>query len=111
MSLEWFSTLNPVLQALLGTLFTWGVTALGASMVFFFKNIKRKILDSMLGFAAGVMIAASFWSLLAPAIELAEESSTLPAWMPAVIGFLTGGLFLWSVDKILPHVHLGLPTD
>jgi ZIP family zinc transporter len=111
MSLEWFSNLNPVLQALLGTLFTWGVTALGASMVFFFKSIKRKILDSMLGFAAGVMIAASFWSLLAPAIELAEESSTLPAWMPAVIGFLTGGLFLWGVDKILPHVHLGIPTN
>jgi len=111
MSLEWFSNLNPVLQALLGTLFTWSVTALGASMVFFFKNIKRKILDSMLGFAAGVMIAASFWSLLAPAIELAEESSPLPAWIPAVIGFLIGGLFLWSVDKILPHLHLGLPTD
>jgi len=65
----------------------------------------------MLGFAAGVMIAASFWSLLAPAIELAEESSPLPAWIPAVIGFLIGGLFLWSVDKILPHLHLGLPTD
>jgi zinc transporter, ZIP family len=110
MSIEWFSNLNPILQTLVGTLFTWGVTALGAAMVFFFKSINRKVLNSMLGFAAGVMIAASFWSLLAPAIELAEESS-LPGWMPAVIGFLLGGVFLWSVDKLLPHLHIGLPTN
>jgi len=110
MSLEWFSNLNPVLQALLGTLFTWGVTALGASMVFFFKNIKRKILDSMLGFAAGVMIAASFWSLLKPAIEMAEENGSIP-WIPALIGFLTGGAFLLLIDKILPHLHMGLAVD
>jgi ZIP family zinc transporter len=111
MSFEWFTQLNPILQALLGTLFTWGVTAVGAAMVFFFKTINRKVLDSMLGFAAGVMIAASFWSLLAPAIDMAAESSNLPAWMPAVIGFLLGGVFLWSVDKVLPHLHLGLPTS
>lgn len=111
MSLTFFSTLNPVVQALLGTLFTWGLTAVGAAMVFFFKSIDRKVLDSMLGFAAGVMIAASFWSLLAPAIAMAEESSRLPSWLPAVIGFLAGGLFLWSVDKILPHLHLGLDTS
>lgn len=107
----WFINLNPIVQALLGTLFTWGVTAIGAAMVFFFKSINRKILDSMLGFAAGVMIAASFWSLLAPAIDMAEESVTLPAWFPAVIGFLLGGGFLWLVDRILPHLHIGLPTN
>jgi ZIP family zinc transporter len=106
----WFANLNPILQALLGTLFTWGVTAIGAAMVFFFKSINRKVLDSMLGFAAGVMIAASFWSLLAPAIDMAEESEILPAWFPAVIGFLLGGAFLWVVDRVLPHLHIGLPT-
>jgi len=101
---------NPVLLALFATLFTWFVTALGSSMVFFFKTINKKILNSMLGFAAGVMIAASFWSLLKPAIEMAEESGTLP-WMPALIGFLSGGAFLFLVDKLLPHLHLGLSTD
>ncbi len=108
--LEWFTTLDPVLQALLATLFTWFITALGASMVFMFKTINRKVLDSMLGFAAGIMIAASFWSLLAPAIEMAESMGT-PAWIPAVVGFLAGGFFLWIVDKILPHLHLGFPTN
>ena len=108
--IDWIASLNPIVQALLATLFTWGVTALGASMVFFFKEINRKVLDSMLGFAAGVMIAASFWSLLAPAIEMAEESN-VPGWIPAVVGFLLGGLFLWVVDKILPHLHLGLKIE
>ncbi len=101
---------NPVLLALYATIFTWGVTALGASMVFFFKSINRKVLNSMLGFAAGVMIAASFWSLLKPAIEMAEESDSL-SWVPALIGFLSGGAFLLIIDKILPHLHLGLSTD
>ena len=110
MTFEWLAKLSPVVQALLGTLFTWGVTALGAAMVFFFKSINRKVLDSMLGFAAGVMIAASFWSLLAPAIEMAAGSS-LPAWFPAVVGFLVGGIFLWAVDKVLPHLHIGLPIS
>ena len=105
---NWFAELNPVLQALLATLFTWFVTALGAGLVFFFKTINRKVLDAMLGFAAGVMIAASYWSLLAPAIEMAEESN-LPAWIPATTGFLLGGFFLWIADKILPHLHLGFP--
>jgi ZIP family zinc transporter len=86
MIIEGMSQFNPVMQALLATLFTWGVTALGAGMVFFFKAIERKVLDSMLGFAAGVMIAASFWSLLAPAIEMASESN-IPAWLPAFTGF------------------------
>ena len=101
----WFSELSPILQALLATCFTWFVTALGASVVFFFKQINKKVLDSMLGFAAGVMIAASFWSLLAPAIEMAEQSGK-PAWIPASIGFLAGGAFLMLVNKILPHLHV-----
>ncbi len=108
--LEWFIALSPVYQALMATLFTWFVTALGASAVFFFKSIDRTLLDGMLGFAAGVMIAASFWSLLAPAIEMAE-SGPFPPWVPAVVGFLLGGGFLWLIDRILPHLHLGFPTD
>ena len=107
---NWFTGLSPVLQALIATLFTWFVTALGAALVFFFKTINRKVLDGMLGFAAGVMIAASYWSLLAPAIEMAEEGS-LPAWVPATSGFLLGGLFLYIADKIIPHLHLGFPMD
>jgi ZIP family zinc transporter len=106
--LEWFSQLGPIWQALLATCFTWGVTALGAALVFFFKNVNQKLLDGMLGFAAGVMIAASFWSLLSPAIELAEESD-LPSWLPVAIGFLLGGAFLVVADKLLPHLHLGFP--
>ena len=101
---------NPVLLALIATLFTWFVTALGAAMVFFFKSINEKILNSMLGFAAGVMIAASFWSLLEPAIEMSETTMSHP-WMPALIGFLGGGAFLFLVDKILPHLHMGLSID
>jgi zinc transporter, ZIP family len=110
MDLTWLLEYNPVLLALLATLFTWFVTALGAAMVFFFKNINQKILNSMLGFGAGVMIAASFWSLLKPAIDMAEENGNVP-WIPAVVGFLTGGAFLYLVDKILPHVHRSLSTD
>jgi ZIP family zinc transporter len=107
---NWFSGLNPVVQALIATLFTWFLTALGAGLVFFFRHINRKVLDGMLGFAAGVMIAASYWSLLAPAIEMAEEGG-LPAWIPATVGFLMGGFFLWIIDKILPHLHLGFPRE
>jgi len=106
----WFLNLSPIMQALLATCFTWFVTALGASAVFFFKTINRKVLDGMLGFAAGVMIAASFWSLLAPAIEMDEASGGIP-WVPATVGFLLGGAFLWGVDKILPHLHIGYPTE
>jgi len=105
-----FPNLHPVVQALLATLFTWLLTAFGAAVVFLFKTIRRKILDGMLGFAAGVMIAASYWSLLAPSIEMAETMGLIP-WVPATIGFLMGGGFLWIVDKILPHLHMGLPMD
>lgn len=108
--INWFIGLSPVMQALMATLFTWFVTALGAAMVFFFKEINKKVLNGMLGFAAGVMIAASFWSLLSPAIDLAESSGMIP-WVPAVIGFLGGGVFLYLVDQFLPHLHLGLPTS
>lgn len=102
---------NPILLALFATLFTWGVTALGASLVFFFKNIKKRVLNLMLGFAAGVMIAASFWSLLAPAIEMEEAKGSSDAWVPAVLGFLSGGAFILLIDKLLPHLHSRLPID
>ena len=110
MNFEWLLKYNPILLALLATLFTWGVTALGSSMVFFFKSINKRVLNIMLGFAAGVMIAASFWSLLAPAIEMSEASGTT-GWIPAVVGFLAGGAFLFTVDRILPHVHMNLAVD
>lgn len=97
------------MQAFIGTCFTWFMTALGASVVFFFKRINRKVMDGMLGSAAGVMIAASFWSLLAPAIRMVEDAGGTP-WIPALVGFLSGGVFLWGVDKILPHLHAGFPT-
>jgi ZIP family zinc transporter len=101
-----FAQWNPVLQALIGTLFTWFMTALGAAAVFLTREVKHKLLDTMLGFAGGVMIAASYWSLLAPAIEMAEDGP-LPAWVPAAVGFLLGGAFLRAVDMLLPHLHRG----
>ena len=108
MRLDFMAQLNPVLQALIATGFTWFVTALGAGMVFFFKSINRKVLDVMLGFAAGVMIAASFWSLLAPSIDMAEAAGGIK-WIPPLVGFLLGGAFLKLADALLPHVHMGNP--
>ena len=107
---EWLTGLNPIVQALLATCFTWFLTAAGAGLVFFFRTINQKVLDGMLGFAAGVMIAARFWSLLAPAIAMAEEAGGT-AWIPATVGFLLGGAFLWAADKLLPHLHVGYPTE
>ncbi|MBL7215909.1 MAG: ZIP family metal transporter [Phycisphaerae bacterium] len=107
---EKFEQLSPVLQALLATLFTWGVTALGAAAVFLAKDISRKVLDFMLAFAGGVMIAASFWSLLAPGIEMAENQGKI-AWIPAAVGFLLGGAFIRLIDVVLPHLHLGYPMS
>ncbi len=101
---EWIYA-NPIFAAFLGTLFTYSVTALGAGLVFPFKNVSKKLFNGMLGFSAGVMIAASFWSLLSPSISLSEELGFIP-WVPAVIGFLLGGLFLLLVDKFLPHMHV-----
>jgi ZIP family zinc transporter len=107
--LEVLEEQNHIFQAFLATLFTWGVTALGAAAVFLTKGISRRILDFMLGFAAGVMVAASYWSLLAPAISMSELMGRL-AWFPAAVGFLLGGFFIRLIDKILPHLHLGFPT-
>jgi ZIP family zinc transporter len=107
---DWFVGLSPIWQALIATCFTWFLTAAGASAVFFFKSVSRKVLDGMLGFAAGVMIAASFWSLLAPAIEMAAELN-IPDWVPATVGFLLGGAFIRLIDMVLPHLHMGLPTE
>ena len=101
--LVFFRQYHPVVQALIATLFTWFVTAAGAVPVLFTKRLNARLMDGMLGLAAGVMIAASFWSLLAPAIEMAGGS-----WVPATIGCLVGGLFLYIIDKILPHLHPGL---
>jgi ZIP family zinc transporter len=106
--LESLANFSPVVQALFGTIFTWFLTALGAAGVFFMKKLNQKLLDLMLGFAAGVMIAASFWSLLAPAIEM-SRGGNVPSFVPAVSGFLLGGAFLWALDRLLPHLHLGLP--
>ncbi|MHB9032535.1 MAG: ZIP family metal transporter [Anaerolineae bacterium] len=107
---DWFAQLSAPLQALGGTTFTYGMTAAGALMILFLKGINRKVMDGMLGFAAGVMIAASFWSLLAPAIAL-SETGPLPSWMPATLGFLLGGAFLRGVDLVLPHLHPGLQMN
>lgn len=116
--IDWFTTSPPVLQALVAGLFTWSITALGAAVVVFARSVNQRLLDGMLGFAAGVMLAASFWSLLAPSIELAS-ASTLPTWFPAASGLVLGGAFLWTADRIIPHLHLfqdrtqaeGLPTE
>ena len=97
---DWFASQPAVQQALLATLFTWGVTALGASLVFFARRVDDRLMASMAGFAAGVMIAASFWSLLAPAIEMAESSGQR-AWLVAAVGFLLGGAFLYAADQLL----------
>jgi ZIP family zinc transporter len=108
--IEFLEQFNPVTQAFIATLFTWGVTAAGASLVFFTNALNRKLMDCMLGFAAGVMIAASFWSLLAPGIEMAEQMGMTP-WLVATIGFMGGGIFMRITDKFLPHLHPGLAMD
>ena len=107
---------TPVMQALYAGLFTWILTALGASLVFFFKSSNRKILDISLGFTGGVMIAASFWSLLSPAISYVEMQneyglSNLPPFLPPAIGFFFGALFLYVLDKVIPHLHIFAKRD
>ena len=96
---------NPIYQAFYATLFTWGLTALGAAFVFFFKSINRAVFDGMLGFTGGVMVAASFWSLLFPAIEMSAGEGFIKV-MPAAIGFGLGALFIFGIDKVLPHIHI-----
>ena len=101
-----FTEVGPVRSALIATTFTWLVTAAGASLVFFFKTIDRKILDIMLGFTGGVMVAASFWSLLNPSIEMSERLYPRAPWMPAAVGFLGGSFFIYALDKYTPHLHI-----
>ncbi|MAO71102.1 MAG: ZIP family metal transporter [Flavobacteriales bacterium] len=108
---KWFINQDAIMQALYAGLFTWGLTALGASLVFLFKNPSRKVLDISLGFTGGVMIAASFWSLLSPAISYVEMQnemglSSTPSWIPPAIGFFLGALFLFVLDKVIPHLHI-----
>jgi ZIP family zinc transporter len=107
---SWIENLHPVVQALIAGIFTWAISAIGAAAVFTTKTVSQKVLDSMLGFAGGVMIAASFWSLLAPAIEMSAEHKVAP-WIPAAAGFLLGTIFLRAIDKILPHLHIGFPIE
>jgi ZIP family zinc transporter len=102
---DYLSSIDPILAALYATLFTWFLTALGASVVFFFKSMNRAALDGMLGFTGGVMVAASYWSLLAPAIEMSEGEGFVKV-MPAAVGFLLGAFFLFGLDKVLPHLHI-----
>ncbi|SDM22186.1 zinc transporter, ZIP family [Aerococcus urinaehominis] len=105
--MNWFINLNPIWQASLAGVFTWACTAAGASLVYFFNTINKKLLAIMNGFAAGVMIAASFWSLLAPAISYAEANGYgRLAFLPAALGFMGGGIFLRLLDKVIPHLHL-----
>ncbi len=116
--IEWFAEQSPLVQAALATCFSWFVTAAGAALVFVLRGEDRRLLDGMLGFTAGVMTAASFWSLLAPAAEYAE-GGVLPPWVPVTGGFVLGAVFLVVVDRLLPHLHLdaprgeaeGLPTE
>jgi ZIP family zinc transporter len=107
---ETLAGLHPVTQALIATLFTWGLTALGAGVVFFVRDLNRRFLDAALGFTAGVMIAASCWSLLNPAIELAAAMG-MTSWVPPLVGFLLGGAFIRIVDRFLPHLHLFTPVE
>ncbi|MEJ6599069.1 MAG: ZIP family metal transporter [Crocinitomicaceae bacterium] len=108
---DYLASIDPVLAALYATLFTWFLTAAGAGLVFFFKTLHRGVLDAMLGFTGGVMVAASFWSLLAPSIEMSESMYPSMKWMPAAVGFLVGALFLFGLDKILPHLHINFREE
>lgn len=112
-SIEAFiSQYSPIQQALAATTFTWILTALGASFVFFFKTMNRQFFDGMLGFTGGVMIAASYWSLLAPAIEISPTSNPgVPEWFPAAVGFLSGALFIYGLDKVMPHLHINFKKE
>lgn len=103
--IHFFESIDPILAALLATTFTWGLTAFGASFVFFFKNMNRVVLDGMLGFTGGVMVAASFWSLLAPAIEMSKGDGFAKV-IPAAAGFMLGAVFIFGLDKVLPHLHI-----
>ena len=102
---SYFESIDPIYAAFLATLFTWGLTAAGAALVFLFKSMNRAVLDGMLGFTGGVMVAASFWSLLAPGIEMSEGEGFVKV-IPAAVGFLLGAIFIFLLDKVLPHLHI-----
>ncbi|MGL5042347.1 MAG: ZIP family metal transporter [Culicoidibacterales bacterium] len=106
MSLEWFKTLPPVTQAFAGGMLGFIVTTLGASIILVVKNVNQKLIDGMLGFSAGIMIAASFWSLLNPAIDQVMEGYGKSGFWMIAVGFLLGGGVLWALDKIIPHLHM-----
>ena len=108
--LAYFESINPVLAALYATLFTWGLTAAGASLVFLFKTMRRSLFDAMLGFTGGVMVAASYWSLLAPAIDMSPGDGFMKA-VPAAVGFFLGALFLYALDKLVPHLHINFAKE
>ncbi len=103
--IDYFESIDPILAAFYATLFTWGLTAAGAALVFFFKGMNRAVLDGMLGFTGGVMVAASFWSLLAPGIEMSPGEGFVKV-IPAAVGFFLGAIFLYGLDKVLPHLHI-----
>ena len=108
---RFFEGIDPALAALIATTFTWLVTALGASLVFFFKTMHRAALDAMLGFTGGVMVAASFWSLLSPSIAMSEKMYPTMPWMPAAVGFFLGAMFFYGLDKVMPHLHLNFAEN
>lgn len=107
---EHFKNLSPIIQALIGGLFTWFITLIGSAFVFLPFEPSQKLKDGMLGFAAGVMMAASYWSLIEPSIKLSEELGLIK-WLPPVAGFLLGASFIWLLDKIIPHLHIGLEIN
>lgn len=109
--IAYFESIDPVLAAFYATCFTWFLTAAGASLVFFFKTLHRGVLDAMLGFTGGVMVAASFWSLLNPAIEMSGETFPNYTWFPAAVGFLGGALFIFGLDKLMPHLHINFKEE
>lgn len=108
--IQFFLSQSPGVQALIAGCFTWGITAVGASLVFLVRKVNQRLLDGMMGFAGGVMIAASVWSLLIPSIGMAEEAGGIP-WVPAATGFAAGWIFLWVLDLRIPHLHIGLPVE
>lgn len=108
---NFFSEIGPIWSALLATTFTWLLTACGAAVVFLFKSMHRGVLDGMLGFTGGVMIAASFWSLLNPAIEMSETLYPSMKWMPAAVGFLAGAMFIFFLDRFMPHLHINFGLE
>lgn len=108
--ITYFESIDPVLAALYATVFTWLVTAFGASFVFFFKTMNRMVLDGMLGFTGGVMMAASFWSLLSPAIAMSDGEGFVKV-IPAAVGFTLGALFIFLLDKIMPHLHINFKEN